>query len=129
MSREKKAAEATWGEFEKVVVFYSYIQPLESTDMKTRFRAKSEKLKTKPVKPTTIAARSRKQGNGFHDLALLLSDLIFWCPQNIKMHLLFLCLKAHSQTRNLSLLKWKIFWTIFYPDFDFHPRSFLLPRW
>jgi len=42
ISREKKAAEATW-------------------DLKTRFRAKSEKLKTKPVKPTTIAARSRKQ--------------------------------------------------------------------
>ncbi|KIM42071.1 hypothetical protein M413DRAFT_445237 [Hebeloma cylindrosporum] len=42
MNREKKAAEATW-------------------DLKTRFRAKSEKLKAKPVKSNILAARSRKQ--------------------------------------------------------------------
>jgi len=30
----------------------------------TRLRAKSEKLQTKPVKPTTAAARSLEQGNG-----------------------------------------------------------------
>ncbi|KAF5329270.1 hypothetical protein D9619_009309 [Psilocybe cf. subviscida] len=42
MSREKNAAEATW-------------------DLKTRFRAKSEKLKTKPITPTPASAtRSRK---------------------------------------------------------------------
>ncbi|KJA26518.1 hypothetical protein HYPSUDRAFT_36230 [Hypholoma sublateritium FD-334 SS-4] len=41
MTREKQAAEATW-------------------DLKTRFRAKSEKLRAKPV-PPTLASRSRKQ--------------------------------------------------------------------
>lgn len=61
MSREKKAAEATWGELSWSC--YSCAQSLEYTDLKTRFRAKSEKLKAKPVKPTTAAAKSRKQGN------------------------------------------------------------------
>ncbi|KAF9040038.1 hypothetical protein BJ165DRAFT_1416442 [Panaeolus papilionaceus] len=43
MTREKKAAEATW-------------------DLKTRFRAKSEKLKTKPVTPASASSRSKKLG-------------------------------------------------------------------
>ncbi|KAF8963260.1 hypothetical protein BDZ97DRAFT_1661830 [Flammula alnicola] len=43
MNKEKKAAEATW-------------------DLKTRFRAKSDKLRTKPVTPTaSTSSRSRKQ--------------------------------------------------------------------
>ncbi|KAF8890812.1 hypothetical protein CPB84DRAFT_1784587 [Gymnopilus junonius] len=40
MTREKQAAEATW-------------------DLKSRFRAKSEKLRTKPITPTSV--RSRKE--------------------------------------------------------------------
>ncbi|KAF9477435.1 hypothetical protein BDN70DRAFT_110633 [Pholiota conissans] len=42
MSREKQAAEATW-------------------ELKNRFRAKSEKLRTKPVAPAAPTSRSRKQ--------------------------------------------------------------------
>ncbi|KAJ3507307.1 hypothetical protein NLJ89_g6376 [Agrocybe chaxingu] len=45
MSKEKKAAEATRG----------------ASNLKDRFKAKSEKLRTKPVTPTTTSAR-RKQG-------------------------------------------------------------------
>ncbi|KDR78097.1 hypothetical protein GALMADRAFT_65103 [Galerina marginata CBS 339.88] len=41
LSREKQAAEATW-------------------DLKNRFRAKSEKLRMKPVVPTSSSARNRK---------------------------------------------------------------------
>ncbi|CAA7264000.1 unnamed protein product [Cyclocybe aegerita] len=54
MSKEKKAAEATW-------------------DLKDRFKAKSEKLRTKPVTPTTTSAR-RKQGEYQEAPALPLPD-------------------------------------------------------
>jgi len=46
------------------------------TDLKTRFRAKSEKLKAKPVTPTTAAARSRKQGNRLHFTFAFRSDVL-----------------------------------------------------
>ncbi|PPQ94353.1 hypothetical protein CVT25_000681 [Psilocybe cyanescens] len=42
MSREKKAAEATW-------------------ELKNRFRAKTEQLRAKPVLPSSSSARTRKQ--------------------------------------------------------------------
>lgn len=65
MTREKQAAEATWGQHighdfisTHLIINFSL---LFCIDLKSRFRAKSEKLRAKPVAPTLVS-RSRKQG-------------------------------------------------------------------
>ncbi|PPR02528.1 hypothetical protein CVT24_001954 [Panaeolus cyanescens] len=82
LTREKKAAEATW-------------------DLKARFRAKSEKLKTKPVTPTPASARSKKPGKSFPA-----------SPGNYKKlpHCLYQTELCRSQ--NPRWKKWRTFWMI-----------------
>ena len=65
MNRDKKAAEATWGKIIFISIFFLifYNQALPLSDLKMRFRAKSEKIRASPathISPTS--SRSRKPG-------------------------------------------------------------------
>ena len=62
MNRDKKAAEATWG---MIISFFlpMKFKPLITSDLKTRFRAKSEKIRSSPAtRVSTTSSRSRKPG-------------------------------------------------------------------
>jgi hypothetical protein len=58
LSREKAAAEATWGTFIKLFLYTSCECHFIYQDLTSRFRAKSERLRGKPV----IPVRDRKTG-------------------------------------------------------------------
>ena len=68
MNRDKKAAEATWG---MITLFFlpmkffitKSLMTTSPSDLKTRFRAKSEKIRSSPAtRVSTTSSRSRKQG-------------------------------------------------------------------
>jgi len=60
LNREKKAAEAAKGQFNIPVVDSNYSYLSLSLDLKERFKAKSEKLRTKPI--TTSSSLRVKPG-------------------------------------------------------------------
>ena len=63
MNRDKKAAEATWGKIIFISILFFCNQALSPSDLKMRFRAKSEKIRASPathVSPTS--SWSRKPG-------------------------------------------------------------------
>ena len=69
MNRDKKAAEATWGMMTLIFFLpmkFFLTKPLmiiSSSDLKTRFRAKSEKIRSSPTtQVSTTSSRSRKPG-------------------------------------------------------------------
>jgi hypothetical protein len=67
MNRDRKAAEATWGMI--TLIFFAYkffLMIISPSDLKTRFRAKSEKIRTSPTtRVSTTSSRSRKPGTLF----------------------------------------------------------------
>ena len=81
MNQDKKAAEATWGMITSNFSFAYEVLPLTRqfppSDLKTRFRAKSEKIRSSPAtRVSTTSSRSSKPGTLSYSP---LSPFLFQC--------------------------------------------------
>ena len=111
INKEKKAAEATRGRFS----YFSFRRLLPLiyiifSDLKERFKAKSEKLRSKP--PTSSVSR-RKAGisPAFTEKSLFLRTLPL--KRNYRKRLFYLCKKMCRRNQKQRWKKWKIFWMTF----------------